>query len=121
MDMRLLEYFLAVAEEGNITKAAQRLHTTQPTVSRQIKDLEESLGATLLVRGKRQIALTDAGLLFRQRAREMVDLMEKARRDLAGQNDLTGGTVSVGCVESSAPHMLGRHQRLFGEISPGLL
>ena len=47
--MRLLEYFLAVAEEGNITKAAQRLHTTQPTVSRQIKDLEESLGATLLV------------------------------------------------------------------------
>lgn len=118
MDMRLLEYFLAVAEEGNITKAAQRLHATQPTVSRQIKDLEESLGAALLVRGKRQVALTDAGLLFRQRAREMVDLMEKARRDLAGQNDLTGGTVSVGCVESSASHMLADAIKGFSEKYP---
>lgn len=63
MDLRLLEYFLAVAEIGNITKAAERLHTTQPTVSRQLRDLEESLGVTLLTRGKRQVTLTDAGTI----------------------------------------------------------
>lgn len=102
MDLRLLEYFLAVAKAGNITKAAEQLHVTQPTISRQLMDLEESLGISLLTRGKRQITLTDAGFLFQQRAQEIVDLMEKTERDLAEQKDLAGGTVVIGCVESCA-------------------
>lgn len=118
MDLRLLEYFLAVAEIGNITKAAERLHTTQPTVSRQLRDLEESLGVTLLTRGKRQVTLTDAGILFQQRAREMVDLMDKARRDLADQNDSLGGMVSIGCVESCASQMLADTIKHFAEKYP---
>ena len=72
MDLRLLEYFLAVAKVGNITKAAQQLHVTQPTISRQLADLEELLGVTLLVRGKRRITLTEAGVLFQQRAEEIL-------------------------------------------------
>ena len=64
MDIRLLEYFLAVAKCGNITRAAERLHVTQPTISRQLTELEEEVGAPLLIRGKRQITLTEAGILF---------------------------------------------------------
>lgn len=64
MELRVMKYFLAVAEEGNITKAADRLHLTQPTLSRQLRELEEELGAPLFVRGKRRIALTEAGVLF---------------------------------------------------------
>lgn len=106
MDLRLLEYFLAVAKVGNITKAAEQLHVTQPTISRQLMDLEEMLGTPLLTRGKRQVSLTDAGVLFQQRAQEIVDLMEKTQRDLSEQQDLVGGTVSLGCVESCASRML---------------
>ena len=106
MDLRLLEYFLAVARVGNITKAAEQLHVTQPTISRQLMDLEERLGTPLLTRGKRPVTLTDAGILFQQRAQEMVDLMEKTRRDLSEQGDLTGGTVALGCVETTASWML---------------
>ncbi len=64
MDLRLLEYFLAVAKAGNITKAAEQLHVTQPTISRQLMDLEETMGASLFIRGKRQVTLTEAGVLF---------------------------------------------------------
>lgn len=106
MDLRLLEYFLAVAKAGNITKAAEQLHVTQPTISRQLMDLEETLGIPLLTRGKRQVTLTDAGFLFQQRAQEIVGLMEKTERDLAEQKDLVGGTVVIGCVESCASRLL---------------
>ena len=75
MDLRLLEYFLAVAKVGNITRAAELLHVTQPTISRQLTDLEEALGAKLLLRGKRQVTLTDAGVLFQQRAAEILSLL----------------------------------------------
>jgi len=106
MDIRVLKYFLAVAREGNITRATEALHVTQPTLSRQLMDLEREVGARLLIRGKRQVTLTDAGLLFQQRAREMVLLLEKTERDLAGLEDLVGGVVAVGCVETAAARML---------------
>lgn len=118
MDLRLLEYFLAVARAGNITKAAEQLHVTQPTISRQLMELEELLGTPLLTRGKRQVTLTDAGVLFQQRAREMVDLMEKTRRDLSEQKDLVGGTVSLGCVESCASRMLPEVLKEFSALHP---
>ncbi len=114
MDLRLLEYFLAVAKVGNITRAAEQLHVTQPTISRQLMDLEEMMGASLLIRGKRQVTLTDAGVLFQQRAEEIISLMEKTCRDIAEQNDLIGGTVSIGCVESCASRML---PEVLGEFS----
>lgn len=106
MDLRVLNYFLAVAKEGNITRAADVLHITQPTLSRQLKELEDELGTVLLDRGNRKVSLTDAGILFQQRAAELVTLLDKTRRDLADQKNLVGGTVAIGCVESSASKML---------------
>lgn len=106
MDLRVLNYFLTIAKEGNITHAAELLHITQPTLSRQLRDLEDELGVSLFIRGNRQITLTDAGMLFQQRAEELVTLLEKTRRDLSEQRDLVGGTVSIGCVESSVSRVL---------------
>ncbi|WP_145321745.1 LysR family transcriptional regulator [Paenibacillus xylanexedens] len=106
MDVRVLRYFLTVAKAGNITKAAEILHITQPTLSRQLMDLEEELGTRLFIRGKRQITLTDSGLLFQQRVKEIVSLLDKTERDLAEQKDLIGGVVSVGCVESTVSRVL---------------
>ena len=85
MDLRVLNYFLTVAKEGNITHAADILHITQPTLSRQLKDLEDELGTVLLERGNRKISLTDAGILFQQRAMELVTLLDKTQRDLIDQ------------------------------------
>ena len=106
MDIRLLEYFLAVAKYGNITRAAEQLHVTQPTISRQLMELEEAVGSPLLIRGKRQVTLTEAGILFQQRAAEIVSLMEKTMRDISDQDDLLGGTVAIGCVETCVSRML---------------
>ena len=118
MDLRLLEYFLAVAKTGNITRAAEQLHVTQPTISRQLMELEQEMGASLLIRGKRQVTLTDAGILFQQRAEEIVSLMEKTARDIADQNDLLGGTVAVGCVESCVSRMLPEVLQEFSAAHP---
>ncbi|MDK8189845.1 LysR family transcriptional regulator [Paenibacillus sp. UMB7766-LJ446] len=106
MDIRVFKYFLTVANVGNITKAAEILHITQPTLSRQLMDLEEELGTRLFVRGKRQITLTNSGLLFQQRVKEIVCLLDKTGRDLVEQKDMIGGIVSVGCVESTVSRAL---------------
>ena len=77
MELRTLRYFLAVAQEGNITRAADILHLTQPTLSRQIMDLERELGVMLMLRGKNGLTLTDDGTFFRQRAQEIVELADR--------------------------------------------
>ena len=77
MELRLLRYFLTVAREGSITNAANALHITQPTLSRQIHELEEELGQPLLVRGSRSVSLTGEGMLLRKRAEEILELVEK--------------------------------------------
>ena len=120
MDLRLLEYFLAVAKTGNITRAAEQLHVTQPTVSRQLTDLEEMLGTPLLIRGRRQVTLTDAGVLFQQRAEEILSLMDKTRRDLTEQGSRLSGTVSLGCVESCVSQMLPEVLETFSQRHPGV-
>lgn len=94
MDIRVLRYFLAVVREENISKAAEALHVTQPTLSRQMAQLEEELGVQLFVRGKR-LALTDAGVMLRRRAEEVSQLMEKLEGEFQ-ERDNVAGTISIG-------------------------
>lgn len=82
MDIRTLRYFLAVAREENITKAAEHLHISQPSLSKQLMDLEQELGKTLLIRGKRKTTLTEDGVILRKRADEIVNLFEKQSEKL---------------------------------------
>ena len=85
MELRTLRYFLAAAQEENMTRASEILHVTQPTLSRQIMDLERELGVTLMLRGKNGLTLTDDGRFFRQRAQEIVELTDRLEKDIAGQ------------------------------------
>jgi len=102
MDIRVLQYFLAVAREESITKAAESLHMTQPPLSRQLKDLEEELGKQLLIRGGKKVTLTEDGMLLRKRAEEMVDLMEKTKAELTCSDESIGGEIHIGSGETDA-------------------
>lgn len=99
MEIRVLQYFLAVAREKSISGAAEALHLSQPTLSRQLKDLEDELGTTLFERGARQISLTDDGMIFRKRAEEICDLVAKTKTDITG-NDNIAGEISIGAGET---------------------
>lgn len=96
MDIRVLQYFLSVAREENITRAAQSLHISQPSLSKQLMDLERELGKTLLIRGKRKVTLTEDGVLLRKRADEIVTLFEKTEREMTVDGRKISGIVSVG-------------------------
>lgn len=100
MELRTLKYFLVVAREENITKAAALLHLTQPTLSRQLMQLEEELGTKLFHRGKYRIILTDDGMLLRQRALEIVELTDKTQQDFISNRGELSGRISLGCGES---------------------
>lgn len=103
MEIRVLRYFLAVAQEGSVTRAARALHLTQPTLSRQIRELEEELGQTLFSRGGRKLSLTREGLLLRQRAEEIVGLAEITEKEFRSLGEKTvSGDLSLGCGESKA-------------------
>lgn len=95
MELRILEYFLIVAQEENISRAANVLHITQPTLSRQMKSLEEELDAKLFIRGK-NFELTSAGLLLRERAEEIISLTKKTKNDFEQINQMIGGTITIG-------------------------
>lgn len=99
MDIRVLEYFLMVAREENITKAAQLLHITQPTLSRQMMQLEGELGVKLLERNNHSVQLTDEGFIFRKRAQDIVSMAEKAKIEITQDEDTLAGIISVGCGE----------------------
>jgi DNA-binding transcriptional LysR family regulator len=101
MELRLLRYFLAVAREENITRAAESLHITQPSLSKQLIELEQELGKQLFIRGKRKITLTEEGVLLRKRADEILMLCEKTRREIAQDSDLIGGVISIGGTQST--------------------
>lgn len=102
MEIRVLKYFLAVAREGSITKAANFLHLTQPTLSRQLQDLEKELGQKLLIRGRHNVALTPEGHILRQRAEEIINLTEKTVQEFHSIKDTISGTVYIGSGESYA-------------------
>ncbi len=103
----MLKYFLTVAEEQNITQAAKKLHITQPTLSRQIKDFEANLQTALFVRKNKKLYLTEPGLFLKKRAEEILELDEKTEQEFAKyQNALLKGQISIGCVEASNSHFL---------------
>lgn len=102
MELRVLRYFLTVVREESITRAASVLHITQPTLSRQLTELEEELGTQLMVRGKRRIALTEAGMLLRRRAEEIVELADKTEQEFTGPSQELTGTISLGSAVSSS-------------------
>lgn len=102
MDIRVLQYFLAVAREESITRAAESLHMTQPPLSRQLKDLENEVGKQLLIRGSKKVTLTEDGMLLRKRAEEMIALMEKTKAELASSDEYIGGNIYMGSGETEA-------------------
>lgn len=102
MDIRVLQYFLAVAREESITRAAETLKMTQPPLSRQLKELEDELGKKLLIRGSKKVTLTEDGMLLRKRAEELVDLLEKTKAELAGSDENIAGEIYIGGGETDA-------------------
>ena len=101
MDIRILRYFLAVAREENITRAAESLHIAQPSLSKQLMELERELGKTLLVRGRRRVTLTEDGILLRKRAEEIVALVDRTEDELTGGAETLRGEVALGGVPSA--------------------
>ena len=96
MEIRVLKYFLAVAREGSITGAANSLHLTQPTLTRQLQELEKELRQKLLIRGKHKVTLTLEGMILRKRAEEIVDMVEKTKAEFLAISGTTGGNVYIG-------------------------
>ena len=106
MEIRILKYFLAVAQEGNITRAAERMLTSQSNLSRQLADLEEQLGKKLFERGSRKVHLTEEGLFLQRRAQEIVDLEERTAKEIAAFDDMTSGEVHLGGAETNTMHFV---------------
>ncbi len=130
MELRVLEYFLAVAREGNITSAARSLHLSQPTLSVQLKALEEEVGHPLLIRGTRgvkRVELTEEGRLLRQRAEEILSLVYKTKSELSQGEEQISGEVYIGAAETYAIRFLSRaamevrkkHPNIIYHISSG--
>ncbi len=108
MELRVLRYFLAVAREESISAAAESLHLTQPTLSRQLMDLEAELGKTLFLRGNRKVTLTQEGAFLRKRANEILDLVEKTQAEFQTSQEALSGDVYVGGGESDAMRLIAR-------------
>lgn len=106
IETRLLQYFLAIAEEQSITRAAEYLHVTQPTLSKQMIDLETSLGKQLLIRGKKKVTLTDEGMYLRSRAQEILSLMEKTESAFREGENMITGDVFIGCGEHRSSYAI---------------
>lgn len=118
MNIRVLRYFLAICREGNMSRAAQALHVTQPTLSRQMADLERELGCELLVRGNRTVTPTEKGLYLRRRAEEIVALADQTTSDLTHDDDVIEGDVSIGAGESEGMRVVAARIRAFRERYP---
>ena len=103
MDLRTLTYFVVIAEELNITKAAKILNMSQPPLSNQMKGLEEELGTKLFIRGKRQLTLTEEGKYLYQKSKDILGLVDKTTTEIRDMNNALTGTISIGLVEGIAP------------------
>lgn len=114
----MLRYFLTVANEGNITKAAEVLHVTQPTLSRQMKELEEEMGVQLMIRGKRSLTLTDDGLLLKQQAETIMELTDRLKHTFSEEKNSISGTIKVGATEAMGSRTLAEYMKAFQEQYP---
>lgn len=108
MEIRVLKYFLAIAREESISAAAEILHLSQPTLSRQIKDLEYELGKQLLIRGNRKVTLTEDGMILRRRAEEIVDLIQKTENEIMATDETISGDIHIGTGETDAIRVISR-------------
>jgi DNA-binding transcriptional LysR family regulator len=120
MELRVIRYFLAVAEKESFSKAADVLHLTQPTLSKQLMELEEELGTKLLVRGNRGVALTENGILFRRRAQEIVELADKVATEFASDKQNISGEIFLGCGETDAMRLVARATLGFSKQYPNV-
>lgn len=120
MEIRVLRYFLEVAREGNITHAAERLHITQPTLSRQLKDLEAELGKKLFVRSSFSVRLTNEGMLLRKRAEDICEMVDKTEAEFKALDEITGGDIHIGCAESDGIKHLARQIKALQAEHPGI-
>lgn len=120
MEIRTLRYYLAVAREENMTRAAELLHVTQPTLSKALKALEDELGKKLFTRHSFSIALTEEGVLLRDRAEDLVTMADKIEREFLSLDDITGGELCFGLAESYQIRYLARELRVLKAQYPGL-
>lgn len=120
MEIRVLRYFLAIAREGSITNAANVLHVTQPTLSRQIHDLEEELGQKLFVRGSHSMALTPEGMILRKRADEIVSMVDKTEAEFISMDNSVGGDIYIGSGETEAIKLIAQVAKDLRESYPDI-
>lgn len=106
MEIRVLQYFLAIAREESISGAAEYLHITQPTLSRQMKDLEDEFGKQLFIRGNRKITLTDDGMLLRKRAEEIINLVDKTQIEMNSSDNQLNGDIYIGGGETEGLQLI---------------
>jgi DNA-binding transcriptional LysR family regulator len=121
MDLRTLRYFLAVAREENMSRAAEQLHLTQPTLSKALRSLEDELGKKLFTRHSFSIALTDEGVLLRSRAEDLVSMADKIEQEFLSLDDIKGGDLYFGLAESYQIRYLARVNNLaYGNHESGI-
>lgn len=118
MEIRVLEYFLAVAREQSFSRAAQSLHLTQPTLSRQLKDLEDELGKQLFIRSSKRISLTDDGMILRRRAEEIINLVQKTENEISNDSEQVSGDIYIGAGETDGVRLLARAYKNILEDHP---
>jgi DNA-binding transcriptional LysR family regulator len=120
MELRVLQYFLAVTREQSISGAAEFLHLSQPTLSRQLKDMEDELGKQLLIRGKRKITLTEEGMILRKRAEEIMELVRKTENEISLSNEAVAGDIYIGTGETDGVRLLSKAARELQNTYPGI-
>ncbi len=120
MELRVLQYFLAVAQSQSITTAARSLHLTQPTLSRQLRELEEELGKQLMIRGSRKITLTEEGMLLRKRAEEILDLVGRTEKEVMQSGGTIGGDIYIGTGETDGIRQIARTATQLQKQYPGI-
>lgn len=123
MELRVLQYFLAIAREQSIIRAAESLHLSQPTLSTQIKNLEEELGKQLLIRGtkgSRKITLTEEGMILRKRAEEILDLVKKTENEVTVSNEIIVGDIYIGTGETDGIRLIAQAAKKLQDTCPGI-
>lgn len=118
IELRVLQYFLAVAREQSISGAAESLYLSQPTLSRQLKELEEKLGKQLFIRGNRRITLTEEGMILRKRAEEIMELVRKAEDEISLSDNVIAGDITVGAGETDGVRLLAKAAQSLQEKYP---